>query len=378
MTARKKYNLVVFSHLRWHSVFQRPQHIVSRLAKDATVLFVEEPDKGTDSLESSATLENINHNLDVLTPHLEWEGWKAMCEKYIPILEEFVENIEDSVIWFYSPFYVHILNYIKPGVIVYDCMDELSAFKNASPNLPGYEKDLLQKAHIVFTGGKSLFEEKVKHHPNVYCFPSSVDREHFERASIASTELPGEFSDLKKPVIGFYGVIDERIDFTLLKSVAEKLSWCTFLMIGPLAKIEEEDLAKAENIVYPGKRHYDELPSYLKGVDVAMMPFAINESTRFISPTKTLEFMGAGKPIVSTAIYDVVRDYSDCVFVANNDTQFIEGIMKFIEESDEEKMDRLKKYDTILSNTSWDRTVEEMKKHIDEQLDILKKRTIVL
>jgi glycosyltransferase involved in cell wall biosynthesis len=334
---------------------------MSRLSDKYTILFIEEPeDPDVNRLEGSVAIERINKNLTVFTPILQWDGWKIMCQKYVPILQQHVQDLNDSLFWFYSPFYVHILNAVKPSMIVYDCMDELSAFKSASPNLPVYEKQLLNQADIVFTGGKSLYEVKKELHPHVYCFPSSVDRHHFERAGREDTCIPSDLMALPKPIAGYYGVIDERIDFFLLKALAEKMPEMTFVMIGPFAKIEEEDAAQAENIHYLGKKDYWLLPDYLKGIDVAMMPFAIHSATRFISPTKTLEYMAAGKPIVSTPIQDVVRDYRHVVGVASDAGEFAHFIQQYLKETPEEKNKRQKSQQAVIDKTSWDHTVVQM------------------
>jgi glycosyltransferase involved in cell wall biosynthesis len=334
---------------------------MNRLSDKYTVLFIEEPGGvDADHEEGSVTIEKINENLTVLTPHLHWTDWKVMCPQYFPILEKYVEGINESLIWVYSPFYIYILNTLQPSMVVYDCMDELSAFKNASTNLPAYEKQVIGMADVIFTGGKSLYEAKKELHPHVYCFPSSVDRDHFARAADETTAIPEDLLAIEKPIVGFYGVIDERLDFDLLKSVAEKMPEVSFVMIGPFVKIEMQDAAQAENIFYLGKREYALLPNYLKGMDVAMMPFAMNEATRFISPTKTLEFMAAEKPIVSTPIYDVVRDYSHVVAVARDAQDFANLIQKFLTENDEEKERRQEAQQAIIEGTSWVNTVKEM------------------
>jgi glycosyltransferase involved in cell wall biosynthesis len=247
---------------------------------------------------------------------------------------------------------------------VYDCMDELSNFKNASPNLPAYEQQLLAQADVVFTGGKSLFEAKKNLHEDVYCFPSSVDRDHFQKALHEETEIPEDLTGLRKPVVGYYGVIDERIDFSLLKYVAEKLSNITIVMIGPFAKIDEKDAAQAANLHYLGKKDYAQLPHYLKGMDVAIMPFALNEATRYISPTKTLEFMAAEKPIVSTPIHDVVRDYAEVVEVASTPHEFAGLIQQCLNETAEERAFRVTAQREIVERTSWHNTVTQMEKII--------------
>ncbi|MBT1702843.1 glycosyltransferase [Chryseosolibacter indicus] len=333
---------------------------MNRLSDKYKILFIEEPDDKIVKKGSNFSIKEVNDNLSVLTPHFKWDDWKVMCPQYVSLLKEHVHSLTDSIFWFYSPLYVHILNSVTPSMVIYDCMDELSAFRHASPNLPRYERQLMGTADLVFTGGKSLYESKKELHPEVHCFPSSVDREHFLLALQEETEIPNDLLELKKPIAGFYGVIDERLDFQLLKEVADKLPDVNFVMIGPFAKIGEDDAAKAPNIFYLGKKEYPLLPKYLKGIDVAIMPFAINEATRFISPTKTLEFMAALKPIVSTPIHDVVRDYKHAVSVASDADAFAKSIDKFLKETANDRNKREKDQQEIIQKTSWDNTVIQM------------------
>ena len=207
-------------------------------------------------------------------------------------------------------------------------------------------------------GGKSLYESKSMLHSNVYCFPSSVDEAHFATA-LGELSIPQDLKNIEKPVVGYFGVIDERIDLGLLSGTASRLPEVSFVMIGPLAKIEDADLPKADNIHYLGMKSYQELPYYLKGFDIAMMPFALNDATKYISPTKTLEYMAAGKPIVSTKITDVVRDYSDCVNFADNADEFSATILQLLISKD--KLSMQMEYYEILRKTSWDATASKMK-----------------
>jgi glycosyltransferase involved in cell wall biosynthesis len=362
------YDLIAFSHLRWHSVTQRPHHIMLRLASNYRICFIEEPAAPSDELPAGhSRVENVAANIDVMTPHMRWRDWPAMCSEYVSILRDHISNLDECIGWFYSPLYVGVLEALSFKLLVYDCMDELSAFKDASPQLPEFEKSLLEKAHIVFTGGKSLFEAKAKSHHNVSCFPSSVDQAHFHQAKNAQLELPNDLPS-GRPIVGYYGVIDERIDLDLITYVSNVMPQVNFIMIGPFAKIDPASLSHPANVHYLGKKDYAELPAYLKGFNVAMMPFALNDSTKFISPTKTLEFMAAGKPVVSTPIYDVVRDYSDCVSIARDPEDFVAAIRDCLAESPASRSSREAHYDSILRKTSWDSTVQSMLEKIEAAL----------
>lgn len=349
--ANSQYDMVVFCHLRWGFVYQRPQHLISRMAKTNKILFVEEPIGFNEGEENEYELEIINDNLHVMKPKVKDI---ASIKK---ILIPFLKNSKISTGWFYSAAFSPLLETLEFDTIIYDCMDELSLFKGASPELISQENYLLSKADIVFTGGKSLYESKNKNHNNVYCFPSSVDRKHFEKANLEETKLPQDMEKIKKPIVGYFGVIDERINLDLLQKTAQLQPKVSFVMIGPLAKIGEEDLPREENIHYLGMKSYEDLPAYLKGFDMAMMPFALNDATRFISPTKTLEYMAAGKPIISTAIKDVERDYSHCINIIETAEEFSQAIENLWHVH---QPDVSGDYNEILSNTSWDNTANKM------------------
>jgi glycosyltransferase involved in cell wall biosynthesis len=359
--APAKYDLIVFCHLRWDFVYQRPQHIISRMSALHKILFIEEPVSAPAGTEDSGRLIVINNNLHVLQPYVQ--SIRGISD----ILDQYVSDRAVSIGWFYSPAFESLSSEFRFSTIVYDCMDELSLFKGASPELLEQEKHLLAKADVVFTGGKSLYEAKSRLHDHVFCFPSSVDAAHFAKA-MNGIGVPEDIAAIPQPVIGYYGVIDERIDMPLIENVAKKNPSASFVMVGPLAKITEDDLPKADNIYYLGMKSYDELPGYLKAFRVAMMPFAMNNATRYISPTKTLEFMAGNKPIVSTPVYDVVRDYSHCVAIAPDAHNFSKAISRILQQPVKEQPDPA--YGSILKATSWDATVEQMNMILMKELSV--------
>lgn len=351
------YDMLIFCHLRWQFVYQRPQHLISRMSKNMKVLLIEEPIEYHPEDKSTANLIVINDNLHILQPKVK------DIESIADILPEYIKSKSAGIGWFYSPSFTPLLSSLHFDVIIYDCMDELSLFKGAPKHLINQEKYLMSHADIVFTGGKSLYESKKEMHPNVYCFPSSVDEAHFAKAQ-NGIEIPADVSDLKGPIVGYFGVIDERIDLQLLHETAKLLPNASFVMIGPLAKIDEADLPRENNIHYLGMRSYNELPNYLKAFDIAIMPFAINDATKYISPTKTLEYIAAGKPIISTKITDVVRDYSNCVMLIDTPTEFAKAITFLYDNKDEQLCMPIEYYE-ILKNTSWDATAEKMQSIIN-------------
>lgn len=347
-----EYSMVVFCHLRWEFVYQRPQHLISRMAKNYKILFVEEPIAFNENDEGEHHLEIINENLHILKPKVK------DIPSIKPILEKLLENSGPEVAWFYSAAFSPLLADFKFDKVVYDCMDELSLFKGAAPELMHQEKFLISEADVIFTGGKSLYESKNKHHNNVYCFPSSVERKHFEKA-LTNIPVPDDIRNIKKPIVGYFGVIDERINLELLQQTALLQPEVSFVMIGPLAKISEQDLPREQNIHYLGMKSYSQLPNYLKAFDIAMMPFALNDATKFISPTKTLEYMAAGKPIISTAIKDVQRDYSHCIPIVASAEDFAKQVKEILKNPGGSNTQV--EYKTILDNTSWDSTAAQMK-----------------
>jgi len=370
----ESYDLVCLSHLRWDFVYQRPQHLMSRFAKSRRVFFIEEP-IFTDE-QTHLKISQREDNLTVVVPHIsnddrETKNIEAFQGELLDGL--FAEQkINDFVLWFYTPMAMSFAAHLEPKAVVYDCMDELSGFKFAPPALLENESKLFEKADLVFTGGQSLYEAKKDKHKSVHAFPSSIDVAHFKQARNITDE-PEEQKQIAHPRLGYCGVIDERLNINLLAEVADFRPDWQFVMIGPVVKISDEDLPRRANIHYLGGRNYQELPSYLAGWDVALMPFALNESTRFISPTKTPEYLAAGKPVISTPIRDVVRPYGEMnfVFIASTAEEFVAACDKALEENRTEKLARV---DEFLAQNSWDKTWSKMANLID---DIVKKGTKV-
>lgn len=362
--------LLVFSHLRWNFVYQRPQHLLSRIARDYRVLFVEEPVPGS----SRNYIEEISActGVKVLRPHIVGNSL-GFEDENLPVLQELVSNylrshvIDDYAVWLYTPLALPIAKRLAPDAIIYDCMDELSAFKNASPHLIKRENELFSVADIVFTGGPSLYESKKTRHNNVYCFPSSVDAAHFAplRPDTAMDDHEAQ-REIPFPRVGYYGVIDERVDIELIEKLADARPEWQIIMVGPVVKIDPNGLPQRHNIHWLGQRSYEDLPRLARSWDVCLLPFALNESTRFISPTKTLEYMAAERPAVSTPIKDVVDPYSHVVRIAYSHEEFIDACEQTLDESEMERASRLKAMRSIIAQTSWDKTAHTMSKLISQ------------
>ncbi len=355
-------DLVCLSHLRWNFVFQRPQHLLTRCTQGRRVFFIEEPMFSADPV-GRIDVTCHESGVWVVVPHLQ-EGLSedAIADAQKVLLDGlFAEhNISQYICWYYTPMAIAFTQHLKPLAVVYDCMDELAAFKGASPILKEYEAELFRRADLVFTGGQTLYETKRNQHPNVYAFPSSVDVAHFASARNISSD-PVDQANIPHPRLGFYGVIDERMDIELLDGIAAARPDWHLVIIGPVIKIDPEVLPRRENIHYLGSKDYKELPLYLAGWDLAMLPFARNESTRFISPTKTPEYLSAGKPVVSTSIRDVVRPYGQDKLVRIADTveEFIAAADAAMQE-DTKESGWLSRVDAFLEQTSWDRTLASM------------------
>ena len=323
--------LLCLSHLRWSFVYQRPQHLMSRFARDFNVLFFEEPIP-TEDAQPWLEVRPEEDGVQVLIPRLPQgcEGEMALRIQR-DLLDGYLDKlgVKELMLWYYTPMALGYAGHLKPKLTVYDCMDELSAFRGAPPELVQRERELLERADLVFTGGYSIWEAKRELHDNAFAFPSSVDVAHFAEARRTQAD-PDDQAEIPQPRLGFSGVIDERFDIELVARVAEQRPDWQFVLVGPVVKIDPADLPQRDNIHYLGSKTYDELPRYLSGWEVAIMPFAMNESTRFISPTKTPEYLAGGCPVVSTPIKDVVRTYGDTeiVYIADSPQAFIEAVDK--------------------------------------------------
>jgi UDP-galactopyranose mutase len=370
---RLDFNLICFSHLRWNFVFQRPQHLMSRFARSRRVIYWEEPELALPHCEPALGVRVCAETgVVVVTPSLpEGLAPDARDEILKDLLNGFLAGERGPFIrWYYTPMMLPISRRIPAACTVYDCMDELANFRFAPPELLELERELLVAADVVFTGGYSLYEAKKDRHPNIHPFPSSVDRAHFSKARGDVAE-PADQAALPGPRLGFYGVIDERMDLDLIAALADAHPEWSIVMVGPVVKIDPAELPRRANLHYLGGRTYDELPTYLAGWDVALMPFAINESTRFISPTKTPEYLAGGCPVVSTPIADVVRHYGDidAVLIADGAAAFTAACEEALALT-QGPGEWLAEADVKLANLSWEITFARMAGLVQEALAV--------
>jgi glycosyltransferase involved in cell wall biosynthesis len=377
-----QYSIVAFSHLRWNFVYQRPQHLLSRLAAKRPVFFIEEPELDPDG-PPRWERSNPQPNVVVLRPRTAVKAPGFHPDQLValePLIAELATELEGTsrLAWLYTPMALSLAEALGPEVIVYDCMDELSLFLGAPPELLSREASLLECADVMFTGGPSLFRAKQSRHSNVHCFPSSVDAAHFRPArSTGEGDDPREPEDqagISHPRLGFFGVIDERLDLPLLDFVADAHPEWQIVLIGPVLKIDPASLPQRPNIHYLGQRSYDELPRYLAGWDVCLLPFALNDATKFISPTKTLEYMAAELPIVSTPITDVAEQYGDIVYLGGTPKEFLAACEAALASDSDERDRRATLMRKVLSGTSWDVTVAAMEQVLADA--VVKKATV--
>ena len=358
--------LIVHSHLRWDFVWQRPQQILSRFARSRPVLYVEEPVFLDDARENDLEISQPHAYVYRVVPRLRAELrtqhaealllTRSMVQALIGEGGRFGGVFDDAVQWFYTPLPAPtMLGAFGECAVVYDCMDELSQFRFAPPELARAESVLLEQADVVFTGGRRLFESKSRHHPNVHFFGCGVDADHFAKARNASTPLPAELRDLPRPILGYFGVIDERLDYSLIERLADSFEDGSVVFVGPVVKVDPAELPKRPNIHWLGQRRYEQLPGYVKAFDVCLMPFALNAATEYINPTKTLEYMAAGKPIVSTPVWDVVRNFTPIVEVATS-SEFVYAVTTALRM----EPSRLEAGIARARGSTWESTIAEM------------------
>lgn len=365
MTANSRLApIVVHCHLRWDGVWQRPQQILSRLARARRIAFVEEPvflPRG----EHPHLVTREEDGVTVAQPHLPPQEELLPCvspanqtlarELLAPFL--LAGKWTGGVRWHYAPMATYLADLSESPVVVYDCMDELSAFKGAPAELVERERDLMREADLMFTGGLSMWLNKRRHNPNCHRFDSGVDVDHFARAIHPATPVPDDARSPARPVIGYYGVIDERVDYDAIRALSAAFPRGTVLLIGPVTKVDPAELPRAENIVYTGQRGYGDLPGYLKAFDVALVPFADTPATRYLSPTKTLEYFAGCKPVVCSPVKDVVENYGDIVRIARSPEEYVSAVSAALAEDNTE---RLRRGVERAAEKTWDVIVADM------------------
>lgn len=369
-------DLICISHLRWDFVWQRPQHLLSRLAKHYRVFFVEEPVTNTEISEPRLEILQGRGEQPVTVIRLQqparehyWIGHNDPQTQavYERLLAEYFDARDRSnrIVWLYTPMAAPFVATLKPSLLIYDVMDELSAFKGAPAALREQDRAMLKQADITFTGGVSLYRARLPYATNIHLFPSGVEIAHFARAASGKLQRPADLASIAAPILGYFGVVDERMDLPLLARLAETHPEWNIVMLGPVIKIDQADLPQAPNLHFLGMKDYQELPGYLTYFDVALVPFAMNEATRFLSPTKTLEYLAANKPVVSTPIADIVELYGDYVRIGETTDEFVAQVEASLAETSAERADREKRVQKLLELYTWDYIAGEMQKLIE-------------
>jgi glycosyltransferase involved in cell wall biosynthesis len=370
------FPIVVHCHLCWDWVWQRPQQFLSRLSQRHRVLFVETVGPDPELLAAYARMRTLSEFPQITVLRIQFPTWRWNDGVYVDqercrLVREALDGplagqFDRPVQWFYDPMAVTAFaGKLHERAIIYDCMDELSQFRFAPAELQQRERELLARADLVFTGGRRLFESKRQHHPNCHFYGCGVDVAHFGKARSADLPVPSDLAELPKPVLGYFGVIDERIDYDLIGRLAEDNPSWSIAMVGPVMKVDEGLWPRAHNLHWLGRRDYADLPGYAKGFDVCLMPFALNEATEFINPTKSLEYMASGRMIVSSAVPDVVANFGSVVRVARDREEFTQYCREAVAAPDETVIARGL---AMAAANSWESIVAELERHVQAVL----------
>lgn len=371
---KKDFPIIVHCHLCWDWVWQRPQQFLSRLSKTHKILFVETvgPDDKLAAPMATFRVPEQFPNITILRvqfPVWQWHDGARVDRERRRLVQEFLDgplqgHFQDAVQWFYDPMAVTAFaGRMGEVMTVYDCMDELSKFKGAPPEIVKRERELLACAEVVFTGGRKLLESKSRFHGNCHFYGCGVDWEHFGKARQAETVIPEDVSRLPKPVYGFFGVVDERMDYDLVARLADANPDGSVVVVGPAIKVDPKQFPQRPNLHWLGGRSYDVLPAYCKAFDVCIMPFALNEATEFINPTKALEYMATGRPVVSTPVADVVRNFGSVVKIGRTPEEFLALCRAAYDEPDHVAISGGLE---MARNSSWDSIVAQLESRIEE------------
>ncbi len=371
------YPIIVHCHLHWDFVWQRPQQFHSRISARHRVLFVEGPRVYPGAMPPHFTLRTSEEylNVTVMQTHFNETDWAKGGEFIDAMRRELLDEalsgplkgkFERAVQWFYDPMAVEShLGQHGAVATVYDCMDELSQFKFAPPELISRERRLLYNADVVFAGGRKMAENKAPFNANTHFYGCGVDVAHFGKARASATKVPADIAHLQGPILGYFGVVDERLNYELIAQLADARPNWNVVMIGPTAKVSPEDLPQRPNLHWMGGRPYEQLPAYTKAFDVCLMPFALNEATEYINPTKALEYMATATPIVSTAVPDVCSNFASVVEIAANPDEFVEMCRQQVESPDQSTVQRGLQ---MAQENTWEAIVGKLEGHIEKAL----------
>jgi len=367
--------IIALCHLGWDWVWQRPQQFLSRFARRRRVLFVETYRSDVDTTQVDFRTPDAHPNVTVLQMHLpssRWNDGRFIDTERRRTLQRALAGplagrFEQPLLWFYDPMaVVAFAGHLHERAIIYDCMDELSQFKGAPAELIAREEKLLGAADVVFCGGQKMRKKRLPLNANTHFFGTGVDCEHFGRALTRELKVAPEIASLGAgPVLGYFGVIDERIDYDLLARLADARDDWHIVMVGPTAKVNPADFPRRKNLHFIGGRSYAQLPALTKGFSVAMMPFALNAATEYINPTKALEYMAAGRPVVSTALDEVKMNFGSVARVAKSHDEFITLCAREAESPSRTRIARGRK---LAAENTWEAIIARMEQHITDVL----------
>ncbi len=368
--------LLCLSHLQWDHVWQRPQQLMSRFVQHCDVIYADPPEIVVGEQQPYLQERQGAAGVRVLRPifpatsldmpgHIYKELWRGLLPGLLDLAGP------NTILWVFSPLAHYLVAAARSHVVlaVYDCMDDLASFKDGTPEMRAQEAHLMTQADLVFTGGRSMYEARKDRHPQVYCFPSGVDLNHYCPARSGTLNEPAKIAEIPHPRIGYFGVLDERIDWSMIATIAEQRPEWHWVLIGPTAKVDPAELPTGPNIHYLGQQPYADLPAYLQSFDLAVMPFALNEATKFISPTKTLEYLAGGKHVLSTSVPDVVATYRNIVTIADGIPAWITAIEQILAAPPAELQARLERAQPLLEQGSWDGIAEQMWARMMKQLE---------
>jgi glycosyltransferase involved in cell wall biosynthesis len=366
--------IIALCHLSWNWVWQRPQQFLSRLAKTHPILFVETYCSDTPTGFIRLHSPEGHPNVTVCETHLpasRWSDGRFIDRERRRLLRNTLANelagrFDDAILWFNDPMAVTAFaGYLDESLIVYDCMDELSQFKGAPPALIEREYELLEVADVVFCGGRKMRDKRVRINPNSHFYGTGVDCRHFGSARSPSLAVDSAIAALRGPVLGYFGVVDERIDYELLAALADADPTWHVVMVGPTAKVDPAQFPRRSNLHFLGGRPYAQLPAITKGFSVCLMPFALNEATEYINPTKALEYMAAGRPVVSTALDEVKSNFKTVARIAGSHREFIAMCRR---EVDSPSQTRIERGLSLASENTWEAIVAKMERHVADAL----------
>ncbi len=366
--------LLCLAHLKWRHVWQRPQQLMSRFARQCRVIYVDPADI-VDTEAPHLRNHGIDHGVQLREPLfpsalLDTPG-NTFRELWLRLLPQVLDEAgPNTILWVLSPRANYLVEAARPHIqlAVYDCMDDLASFRDGTSDMRAREAQLMELVDLVFTGGYSLYAARKERHPRVHCFPSGVDLAHYHRVGDPALAVPPDLAWIPRPRLGYFGVLDERIDWTLIGEIAHQRPEWHWVFVGPTAKVRPSELPGGTNIQYLGQRSYAELPAYLKGFDIATMPFALNEATRAISPTKTPEYLAGGKPVISTTVPDVVAGYKEIIAIADGVDGWIAALEELLSALPEHTHTQIECAQPRLAAASWDSIVERMWGLIQERV----------